>query len=285
MGETSSSAGLPQLYGEHLVLGATFGDDAVVISYAHETPEGIASSYQATLCDLTHMQVLYFAGLDAPAFAQAAFAQSPLSVGSCSFGAVLTGDGNVASIPLLARTGKQEYVALDPSPRADVLSAWLSFLSNVSSDGYAPYAHMQTQDVTATHVVLLLQGQAAPRVLEDYLGNQHLPGTGCVASVLLDRIPCVVLNTGDRVLPVFLIMVPPHAAVALWRSLLSFTEVTPVGTEAFSRMAARRHPWYDKLCHAGSSLSLPAKDLTRWGLVRNTDDYVGARALRSRTEV
>lgn len=285
MDETSSSAGLPQLYGEHLVLGATFGEDAVVASYAHEASGDVLESYQATLCDLTHMQVLYFAGPDAPSFAHAAFAQTPLAVGSCGFGAVLTGDGNVASVPLLARTGNQEYVALDPSRRADVLSAWLSFLSNVSSDGYAPYANMQTQDATATHVVLLLEGPAAPRVLEDYLGDQHLPKTGRVASVLLDRIPCIVLNTGNGDRPAFILMVPPHAAVALWRSFLSFTEVTPIGTDAFTRMTTQRHPWYNKLNEANGSLSLPAKDLMQWGLVRNTDDYVGARALRSRMEV
>jgi aminomethyltransferase len=284
MCDASSRASLQTLYREHLALGARFGDDAVVTSYAHEE-EGVVQEHgQAVLCDITHAQVLYFAGPDAPAFAHAAFAIEPLSVGACAFGAVLTGDGKVTSIPLLARTGSQEYIALDSTPRASVLDGWLSFLAHVSSDGYAPYAHMQAQDVTAKHVVLSLQGEAAPSVLGDYVGEQTLPIPGHVASVLLDRIPCIVLNVGTYETPSFVIMVPPNAAVVLWRSLLSFTEVAPVGTQTFVRMESRRHPWLARLCDTSDRLDFSREALVRDALIRGTDDFVGARALRSKKE-
>ncbi|MBO7675780.1 MAG: hypothetical protein J6S63_12365 [Atopobiaceae bacterium] len=280
MDGTSPASGLPTLYEEHLVLGASFGKDAIVSTYAHEASLGRPEHLSASLTDLSHMRLLLFSGADANAFAQAAFAQEPLEVGHSSLGAVLTGDGHVASIPLLARTGSQEYVALDLSPRADVLSAWLSFLANVSSNGYAPYANMDTQDATGTHVVLLLRGPAAPQVLEDYLGEQTLPRAGRVASVMLDRIPCIVLNVSEHDDLAYLVMAPPHSSVALWRSLLSFTEVTPLGTAALERLAMDRHPWLRMLFDATGSLYIEEEDLMRWGLVRKADDFVGARALR-----
>lgn len=269
---------LAPLYEEHLVLGATFGDDQRPIRYATEhdaveLPEG-----GAVLADVSHLRMLLMSGEVAPGFARAAFAGRLLEYGECAFEAVLTGDGSVASIPLVARTGDLEYVAMDLLSRGTVLEAWLSFLSSVEQDGYAPFADMQTEDVSGSHVALLLWGDAAGKVLADYVNGEDLPAKGSVRSLQLDAIPCIVasLQVDDR--SCFLVLVPPYAARTLWRSFLSFVDVMPVGEATLLGLLSQSLQWTTRLKET-DALRMDAATLEAYGLVRDSTDFVGARGL------
>lgn len=272
----NNAGGLSKLYGEHLLLGATFKDGRVVESYANEQPAG-----DVLLSDISDMSVLLFAGNVAESFANVGFAGKELSIGECAFEAVLTGEGTVVSIPLLVRTGQHEFIACDISPRGDVLSGWLSFLSSVNEGGNEPFAGLDTQDATGTHVALLLAGDVADRVLSDYIKQgERLPKRGHVARCMLDDIPCIVVCVGLGTTPAYLLLVPPLRAVALWRSLLSFPEVVPVGRKALEGLFVSKLPWAYCLSHGGT-LRMDEKTLAGEGLIRSNRSFVGARGLNS----
>lgn len=281
----TQGSGLPALYAEHLVLGATFDEDGRVSGYAAEIDIELAreASAGAYVAEIGNIATLLFCGADAVSFAEAAFAGKKLEVGECSFEAVLAGDGGVASVPLLARTGTSEYVAFDITPRSAILEAWLSFLSNVNQNGYAPYEHMETEDVTGSHVVLAMWGPAAHHVLSDYTHADALPKTGEIRSCMLDSIACIVACVPLGDVPCYMLLVPPRQCVALWRSFLSFTEVEPVGTLALEALLAARLPWFLNL-QSTDTLRIPAQDLRDAGILRMTPDFVGARGIQSMAE-
>ncbi len=268
------------LYKEHLVLGATF-EDGVVHRYGQEPPSDVVASQKdaAFLCDVSTCTSLLFFGSDAPSFAEAAFAGKKLNVGECAFEPALTGDGGLASVALLCRTGSQEYVALDLSKRAQILEAWLTFLAHISQDGYAPYAHMKTDDATGTHVILAFGGGHARTILADYVERTALPREGHIGSCKLDgRIPCLIANLTRDGKALYLLFLAPTEAATVWRSLLSFGEVVPVGHMAFHELFVGQAQWFARL-GTTDAIHLGAQTLQEEGLLRNENDFVGARAL------
>ncbi len=267
------------LYAEHALLGARFDEDGTVADYACERdgqsgPEGDV----AYLADISHLTTLLFSGEGSSDFAHAGFGGRELATGECAFEAVLTGDGSVASVPLLARTGEREYVSFDLSARSEVLVGWLSFLKSVSKDGYAPYATVQTEEATGTHAVLALWGNAATATLADYTSAVSLPREGEIASCTLDKLPCIIARPPIPGVTCYMILLSPRMAVVLWRSLLSFAEVNPVGMRGLQESLRARLGWYAAL-DGTQQVRMGRQELLRARLIRRTPDYVGARGL------
>lgn len=276
----SSRAAMPALYEEHLALGARF-EDGLVSGYANDDEIEQAG---AVLADMSHVKLSLLSGNCAQDYAEATFAGKKLAVGECAFEAVLTGDGSVTSIPMLARTGNREYLCADASPRAEILDAWLSFIKSASSEGYSPYASLGLEEVTGSHVVLGLCGTKAKDVLLDYTSAASLPRPGHVGSCNLDRIPCVVVCLPTKGAPCFVVFVPPQVGATLWRSLLSFTFVCPASPKAFLARICKDIELLDIL-GSTDTIQISKSNLLGNGLVRSQDDYVGSHGLAQRGEV
>ena len=274
------------LYQEHVLLGASFDEaeaqlSARVLSYLGEKDARLSAD-EAMLCDLTGSCYLLAEGAYASGFASAAFAGSEAQVGECAFSACLTGDGSVVSVPLLLRTGSDELVVLDVSPRRDVLGGWLSFLRAVDAQGVRPYESVSLEDAHGTLVPLLLAGGGATRVLTDYLGEgSALPKAGTVAQLMLDKIGALVANVAGSGLGAgaYVVFVPVPYARTLWRSFLSFTEVVPVGHARLEEELENALPW-GSLLRSSDQIRAERQQLVDWGIVRGDDGFVGARALR-----
>jgi aminomethyltransferase len=267
------------LYAEHALLGARFDADGTVVDYAYErNRQPGAGNDVAYLADISHVTTLLFSGEGSSDFAYAGFGGKELAAGECAFEAVLTGDGTVASVPLLARTGEREYVSFDLSARSEVLVGWLSFLKSVSKDGYAPYATVQTEEATGTHAVLALWGNAATATLADYTSAAALPREGEIASCTLDKLPCIIARPPIPGVTSYMILLSPRMAVVLWRSLLSFAEVNPVGMRGLQESLRARLGWYAAL-DGTQQVRMGRQELLRDCLIRRTPDYVGARGL------
>ncbi len=269
------------LHGEHVLLGASFSaaehaDVARVGSYALESTQ----ECDVILADLTGAAYLLVSGPDAPRFCSAVFAGKELAVGETALEAVLNGTGELISTPLLTRTGDGEYVVIDASPRQDALVAWVRFLAQTSSGGQAAFPDLVIEDATSMLVPLLLSGPAAAPVLEDYLhGGAALPPAGEVAQLHLDSIATVVAHVAVAFAPpAYLVLVPVGAARVLWRSLLSFTEVAPVGHDRIAADLRNAFPWFGSELEGGPT-QMGRSELERWGVVRAGSDFVGARAL------
>lgn len=278
---TESSTLLP----EHALLGALMGEPgasvAPVLSYPGELA-GHDGSGGAALADLSGSCYLLLSGPDAPLLARSALAGRALGVGEAAFEAVLSGDGGLISVPLALRTGDGELVVLDAGPRGPILHAWLGFLSEVEQGGERPFAGAAVEDASGMLVPLLLAGPEASRVLGDYVSSPaDLPEPGRVAPVSLDRISCLVArvpDAGPAREPRYLVLVPPVAARVLWRSLLSFPEVDPVGVGRAGELLLGGAPWAG-LVSSEDSVRASRGELGGWGLLREEPDFVGARGL------
>lgn len=285
MSTTWSVVSEAPLYHEHLLLGGIFDEEDALLAAplryggSEEGAEREAHASSCGLTDLSGMSITLVSGERADAFAHAVCACEPLPVGSGAFGAVVTGDGQVAGIPLVTRTGDHEYLICDVTERGLAILPWMSFLANIEQQGYRPFEGVCVEDVSDSLHPLLLWGPMASRVLADYLESAaDLPLAGNVAQVTLDqRIHALAISvpmTNQE--PCYLLLVPPASARVLWRSFLSFGDVTPVGTDALAHAGREQLTWLHKLLDGEM---LPHDMLRAAGLVRSEPDYVGARAL------
>ncbi len=229
------------------------------------------------LIDLSGIGYTLVSGTSAQNFVEAVFAGKQLEVGETSFECALTGDGSLSSIGLLARSGQNEYVVLDASERSLVLDEWLSIIASVEQNGVAPYAEVSLEDATPLLTPLLLAGKKAKKVLMDYLGEQKLPEDSKLCNLMLDQtILALVANVSTKKVPAYLVMVPPVHTVILYRSLLSFETVHPLGYKQLIEGLKTYLPWFSEL--ASNTKVVVAKDkLEGWGLLRASDDFIGAR--------
>lgn len=229
------------------------------------------------LVDLSGISYTLVSGTVAQNFVEAVFAGEQLEVGETSFECALTGDGSLSSIGLLARSGQNEYVVLDASERSLVLEEWLSIIAFVEQNGVAPYAEVSLEDATPLLTPLLLAGKKAKKVLMDYLGEQQLPEDSKLCNLMLDQtIPALVANVSTQNVPAYLVMVPPVHTVILFRSFLSFEMVHPLGHKQLIEGLKTYLPWFSEL--ASNTKVVLAKDkLESWGLLRTSDDFIGAR--------
>ena len=108
-----------------------------------DADERAAFERGAALVDMSGLLLLLCEGDPTAAFGQAVLAGPKLDVGSCAFEAVLLGDGFLASVPLAARTGDDELLVIDPTPRSGLLLSWLEFVSDVERDGVRPYGGLR----------------------------------------------------------------------------------------------------------------------------------------------
>ena len=229
------------------------------------------------LIDLSGIGYTLVSGASAQNFVEAVFAGKQLEVGEASFECALTGDGSLSSIGLLARSGQNEYVVLDASERSLILDEWLSIIASVEQNGVAPYAEVSLEDATPLLTPLLLAGKKTKKVLMDYLGEQKLPEDSKLCNLMLDQtIPALVANVSTKKVPAYLVMVPPVHTVILFRSLLSFETVHPLGYKQLIEGLKTYLPWFSEL--ASNTKVVVAKDkLEGWGLLRASDDFIGAR--------
>ena len=229
------------------------------------------------LVDLSGISYTLVSGTVAQNFVEAVFAGEQLEVGETSFECTLTGDGSLSSIGLLARSGQNEYVVLDASERSLVLEEWLSIIASVEQNGVAPYAEVSLEDATPLLTPLLLAGKKAKKVLMDYLGEQQLPEDSKLCNLMLDQtIPALIANISTKKVPAYLVMVPPVHTVILFRSLLSFERVHPLGHKQLIEGLTTYLPWFSEL--ASNTKVVLAKDkLEGWGLIRTSADFIGAR--------
>lgn len=202
------------LYEEHEFLGASFVNKngwCSVASYAGEKTDG-----EAFLADLTGTPYLLLSGPAAPDVAARAVGAPAPAVGRC----VVLDGGEGACI--LARCGDTELVFL--GGMGDELGTKLVQFSRSSG--------AELMDATSMLTPLVLAGPAAQGILGDYLkGEAKLPAPGEVAQMVLDgTIPAVAVGAAPND---FVLLVQPARARVLWRSFLSFTEVTPIAPRMF----------------------------------------------------
>ena len=278
--------GMTSLLNEHLLLGATVAGDGetyagLPMNYGNSEGERGALGTECGVADLSFQRMLLVSGQGASAFVSATMGCQTPVVGACAYGAVLSGDAAAIAIPLVVRTGDNEFLLLEGPHRASALDGWLRWLVDFEQDGVRPYDGTKIEDVTGSLVPILLCGPSAGRVLGDYLPEgAETPSRGSVIQQPLDgRILSIVVSPDRGDDRAYLLLVPPAYSAVIWRSLMSFNEVVPVGVTAIEGLAGSVLPWA-RLMRTGDRVTFSADMLERWEVIRPTSDFIGARALR-----
>lgn len=305
---------------EHLALGGILetkhtANHSIKLATHYTKPEEELSflRHGCGITDISHMGLIVVHGSDACDLVYAATTAPIPEVGQSCYTAVLTGDGALLSVVLLARTGDEEFLLLDTSNRFELLLEWFMWLSHIEKDGVEPYKNAEVLDETGSLIPVQLTGPAAATILNDYLGSDvRLPYPGEVGLLRLDAIICIVCNcapadaahgghrdehtasvhtasdanhdkhsnkTSSDVCHAYKILIPPAFATTLWRSFLSFGQLEPVGLRAWHRYEQGYQPWLSALSQT-DRISCTRRTLESWGLVRTGDDFIGARGLR-----
>ena len=260
---------------EHGYLGASI-DDGRVVSYLNEAPlaealEGVA------LFDLTGACYRFISGAGAQSLIEALSASRRLAPGSCSFSAVLSGDGSLISVPILVRGGEHEYVLVDATPRHEVLDGWLSFVSAIEREGAPAFGDVSIEDAADLLVPLMIAGSRCRALILDYTGEVALPDAGSVATVPFDGVPCVLAHLPVPFTDAWIVFCPTSFAVSLFRSFLSFTYVNPEGPATLAALLELL-PWGRSLA-TDDRIEAGPEELSAWGLVRGDGGFIGERGL------
>lgn len=281
MAKSAPSTKATPLTQEHGYLGAELEPDAngvLTPSYygdAAGEPEAFAAG--CALADMSGTVGSVVEGADAGAFLQMAFA-GPLPVpGQLVESVALRGDGTVVSPALVACLG--DYYGLwAPAETAQQLTGWLEGVAAIEQAGSRAFSDVKLGHAAAM-VTLLVAGPDSERVLSDYLApDASLPAVGSIANLMLDRIPTVCGRVDVNGAPWTLLWVPETKARVLWRSLLSFEQVTPVGSSAVWGQIEEQAPGLGALLDDPDSAPLP-QECGAAGLLRADGGFIGARAL------
>ena len=236
------------------------------------------------LADMSDLSSILIGGEGARSFASTVFSAAAPMPGSCAFALALSGDGTVIAPALIGGIDAEDFIVWVPGGLAEGLRAWLEAMRALkgmpAEDGSREslWPEVELDDPVSGLVTLAIEGPEARVVLDDYLADDtELPRAGALARLELDRIvtTCVGLPWPEDA---WLVILPSPAAPVIWRSLLSFPQVTPVGTPVIWGRLVEDREGLKAYLEAPIRPFAP-KELGLEGLLRPEGGFIGARAL------
>lgn len=219
------------LYEEHLALGARmvpFAGWEMPVQYAGIIEEHKAVRASAGIFDVCHMAEFRVFGFGALDFLQSMLTNDLSRIaelGSAQYTLMLDDEGGIIDDLIVYHSGDLEYLIIANASNREVDFAWLT--------EHAP-ADLELIDESDRTGLIALQGPAALDVLRNLAEDGfEAPERFHIGEALLDNsVPVLVARTGYTGEDGVEIVCSAAAAVAVWRLLLSFTEVTPCGLGA-----------------------------------------------------
>ncbi len=129
---------------------------------------------------------------------------------------------------------------------------------------------------------LFLAGPRAHEVLSDYLNDAQsaLPPIGKLSFYLLDaRIATLIGHVPLKDLDAYIVLVNPQQVQILWRSLLSFPMVVPIGEADLIQILSHELSWL-RASHNVDKASISQDIHNVHGFVRSSRDFMGGQALQ-----
>lgn len=282
-GEAKAQLTADALFDEHQLLGANLSPDErgvlQVDWYGDGVDEPQAFEKGCALADLTNLVGSILSGPQARAFTAMAFCGPVPEPGRIDLSLALAGDGTIVAPVLLAGLGPESFALWCPSECADGLGQWLGALLAIEGDDGVLFPEVTLEEESPFQLTLLLAGPDAASVLGDYLGEGvTLPAPGHMTDIKLDAIPAVVAHLDLGAGTAYLVWVDSSQGRILWRSFLSFEQVVPVGTSAVWGRLAMAAPGIMDFLDEPMAHHSPV-DLDLLDLVRDGDDFIGARGL------
>lgn len=218
------------LYDEHLALGARmvpFTGFDMPVQY-----EGIISEHKAVrssagifdVCHMAEFRVFGFGAFDALQGLVTNDLHKIDELGRAVYTVMCDETGGIIDDLIVYHTGDLEYLIIANAGNHAVDAEWLA--AHLPKD-------VEFVDESDRTGLIALQGPKAIGVITELAGGQEMPGRFRVAEARLDEtIPVLLARTGYTGEDGVEIVCSAADAVAVWRLLLSFAEVTPCGLGA-----------------------------------------------------
>jgi aminomethyltransferase len=218
------------LYGEHIGLGARmvpFAGWEMPVQYAGIIEEHNAVRRSAGVFDVGHMAEFRVFGFAAYDFLQRMLTNDLSKIaelGSAQYTLMLDEAGHIIDDLIVYHSGDIEYLIIANASNHEVDFAWL--------DAHAP-SEVELVDESARTSLIALQGPSALGVIRELAGvDWEPPPRFTIGEATLDTVPALVARTGYTGEDGVEILTSMAAGPQLWRAILSFAEVSPVGLGA-----------------------------------------------------
>jgi aminomethyltransferase len=262
------------LYQEHVALGARmvpFAGWEMPVQYAGIIEEHRAVRDRAGVFDVCHMAEFRVSGpgvLDALQHLVASDLRRIEELGAAQYSVMLDESGGVIDDLIVYHTGESEYLIIANAANRDVDVEWIR-------------AHLPLgvgfDDESDRTGLIALQGPEAVRIITALAGAEP-PARFHIGEAMLDgKVPVLLARTGYTGEDGVEIVCAASDAVAVWRLLLSFPEVSPCGLGA--RDTLRLEMGYP--LH-GSDMDRSTDPLSAglgWVVSSKKGDYIGRDAV------
>ena len=263
------------LYEEHIALGARmvpFAGWAMPVQYAGIIEEHRAVRRSAGIFDVGHMAEFRIFGFGAFDFLQRMFTNDLHKIaelGQAQYTLLLDDDGHIIDDLIVYHTGDLEYLVIANASNLEADFVWLQ--------QHAP-DDLELVDESDRTSLIAVQGPEALRVVAELAEPEwDAPARFHVGEATLDTIPALVARTGYTGEDGVEIITRASDAPALWRALLSFAEVTPVGLGA--RDTLRLEMGYPLYGNDMDRTNDPISAGLGWVVPKSKTGYTGAESV------
>ena len=218
------------LYDEHLALGARMVDFAgfeMPVQYVGIIEEHLATRSSVGIFDVSHMAEFRISGTGSYLFLQKMLTNDISLIndtGKAQYNLMLDDDGHIIDDLIVYNTGCEYLIISNASNRE---KDWNWLFSHKPED-------VEMVDETDRTGLIAVQGPKAQEIMKELCGADWVvPKRFTLGAAVIDgAISCLACRTGYTGEDGFELVVHADDVVKLWRILLSFEEVTPVGLGA-----------------------------------------------------
>jgi len=279
----SSDADLKKtpLWEEHGALGARmvpFAGWDMPVQYTGIVDEHRATRTSAGVFDVSHMGEVRVWGFGAFDFLQRVLSNDLHRIdelGAGQYTLLLDEDGGIIDDLIVYHTGDLEYLLIVNAGNREADVAWLQ--ERAPED-------LEVVDESDRTGLIALQGPKALDIVEELASDEFsMPPRFHIAAAYLDTVPALVARTGYTGEDGVEIVARASDLPALWRALLSFTEVTPVGLGA--RDTLRLEMGYPLHGSDIDRTTDPVSAGLGWAVGKDKGDFTGKAAVDRVREV
>lgn len=216
------------LYDEHIALGARmvpFAGFEMPVQYAGIIDEHVAVRERAGIFDICHMSEFRFFGFGAKEALQQVVTNDLDKIdelGRAVYTVMCDEDGDIIDDLIVYHTGDLEYLVI--ANAATRVGDWEWMSSHMPED-------VEAVDESDRTGLIALQGPDAIRIIEE-LAGEPAPRRFRIAESEIDGVPVLLSRTGYTGEDGVEILCHISQIAALWRLLLSYPEVSPIGLGA-----------------------------------------------------
>lgn len=266
------------LYHEEELLGAHFFLDGVMeIAQSYPGAEiNLNTIYdEAFLIDVSSLNIMTISGSRASLFLKTLStadidALTPNQISPALF---LNSESQIIDICYVLKNDANSFMLIGAQENSQELFEWLQAYIKLEKDGLLAFEGVDLSVLTGEISALAIGGSQSRSIVIDYTGSQTLPDTKKFKSLLFDKIPVITINISDLFkTESYLLLLQNSQVVNLFRSFMSFQDISVLGISDGNELISRAHP---ELLQIYAADYQTAHDSSYKNYMRKTKDFIG----------